>query len=170
MGSENGRLKRLVAMGLKPAIWLTVLLALIVSGIAIYHYYQERHVTVIYLDDISTSHPNDKSVSDILTDAAFDEFTAAFAEDSACRSFTLVRETATHGRSWSFPHAYWFVLLNPVPDELDMDRDYSRIGWDMHLAIGEEYSHSSISQSSTTAKEAAHRICVIASQDAGKVW
>ena len=175
--------KGLVRRGLKLAILLVPVVVLVIIGVQIRHAYEVRHVSIVFVDDISTSHPNgllnlpakdrERELENI---AAFDDFNAAFAEDADCRGLTLVRDTSTHDRAFSFPYAYWFVNLYPVlqtNDALDANgesENYSQLNWELQMKVGGEPLHSDISQSSKTAKEAAHNICLIASQKAGSVW
>jgi hypothetical protein len=160
----DGRLKRFTRKGLKVVLWLSALAGIIFIYTAARHGYEVRHIRIVYLDDAQTLHPNGISglsakdaVSAMAFDSAFDDFTAAFAEDPACSNFTLVRDTQAQGGSWSFPYAYWFLMLTPVVNTNgDTDREYSQIGWDISLNIGDEIGHSRITQGSETAKDAAH--------------
>ena len=184
MSDRREVLKRRLRKGRNIIGALIVLVLAYATVVSIRHAWDRRHVKVIYLDDIEAWHPDgilQLSAKDqaraMMNDAAFDDFANAFAEEENCRGFLLVRDTAVHrNSSWSFPYAYWFVNLNPMPtseslvDSSDAETNYSRLNWQVQLVIGDEYLHSDITQSSKTAKDAAQSICAIAANKGGSVW
>src|SRR5205807_8118454 len=142
--------KRLLRKPIRVVLLIVSVAVLLAAGVEIYHYYERRHVTIVFLDDIAASRPPDGILNVPLTqqnkaldtDAAFDDFSAAFAQDSDCRGLTLVRYTTAHERAWQFPYAYWYLDLDPViRDDSEsngpgVSEHYSQLNWQLRMNAG----------------------------------